>query len=146
MEEVIFERDEKGEILPTIQNFYKFCGQGRLMAVKCKKCNRILAPPRMLCPSCYSSDLRWIQLSGRGQLHTFSMINIAPKRFASQAPYTVGIVKLQEGISLPGRIMLDKPRDAQIGMDVIVDFEPAQMDGWPQLPRYFFRSVNKTSG
>jgi uncharacterized OB-fold protein len=139
MEEIGFDRDEKGEICPTIQNFYKFCGHGRLMAVKCTKCERLFVPPRIVCPDCYSSSFRWTELSGRGKLQTYSVVHIAPKKFNSQAPYTIGIVRLEEGVSLPGRISLDKGTEAKIGMDLTVDFENAQTEGWPQWPRYFFR-------
>ena len=141
MEEITFDRDDKGEIYPTIQNFYKFCGHGRLMAVKCSKCGRLLVPPRMLCPDCYSSNFQWIQLSGRGKLQTYSVVHIAPKAFASEAPYTIGIVRLDEGVSLPGRILLNKGQEVEVGMDLTVDFESAQTNGWPQWPRYVFKPL-----
>ncbi len=140
MEEIGFDRDEKGEICPTIQNFYKFCGHDRLMAVKCTKCERLFVPPRIVCPDCYSSSFRWTELSGRGKLQTYSVVHIAPKKFNSQVPYTIGIVRLEEGVSLPGRISLDEGMEAKIGMDLTVDFENTQTEGWPQWPRYFFRS------
>ena len=145
MEEITFDRDNEGEIIPTIQNFYKFCRHGKLMAVKCKKCEKLFVPPRVVCPNCYSSNLHWVQLSGKGKLRTYSVVHIAPKNFQSQAPYTIGIVKLEEGVSLPGRILLDKDEEATIGMDLIVDFEEAVPEGWPRLQRYFFRQAKKAS-
>lgn len=141
MEEIAFDRDDKGEIYPTIQNFYKFCGHGRLMGVKCNKCGRLLVPPRMLCPDCYSSSFQWIQLSGRGKLQTYSVVHIASKAFASQAPYTIGIVELEEGVNLPGRIFLNKGQEAEVGTALTVDFENVQTNGWPQWPRYFFKPL-----
>jgi uncharacterized OB-fold protein len=139
MEEIALDRDEQGEILPTIRNFYRFCGHGRLMALKCVECEKLLIPPRIICPKCYSSKFKWIQLSGKGKIHTFSYIHIAPKQFSSQAPYIIGIVKLEEGLTLSGRIMADKDTKIEIGMDLIVDFEDAPSVGWPQLPRYYFK-------
>jgi uncharacterized OB-fold protein len=145
MEEIIFDKDEKGEILPTIQNFYRFCGHGKLMAVRCSKCGKLLVPPRAFCPDCYCSSLRWVELRGRGKLQTFSVVHIAPKSFTVQAPYTIGIVKLEEGVSLPGRILLSKDEEPEIGMDLVVDFEEAPPEGWPRWQRYLFRSEKKSS-
>ncbi|MEM3005036.1 MAG: Zn-ribbon domain-containing OB-fold protein [Candidatus Bathyarchaeia archaeon] len=139
MEETVFERDNEGEIYPTIENFYKFCGQGRLMAVKCERCGRLFVPPRVLCSNCYSSDFKWLQLSGRGKLQTYSTVHIAPKAFSPEAPYVVGIVRLEEGVNLPGRVILDKGQETKVGMDLVVDFENPQTVGWPRWPRYLFR-------
>jgi uncharacterized OB-fold protein len=139
LEEITLDRDERGEILPTIQNFYRFCGHGRLMALKCIECKKLLIPPRIICPNCSSSRFKWIQLSGKGKLRTFSFIHIAPKQFSSQAPYIIGIVKLEEGLSLSGRIIVDKDVKLEIGMDLTVEFEDVVSTGWPQWPRYYFR-------
>ena len=46
-EEPDFVRDENGFIMPTVENFYKYCGERKLMGVKCKGCGRNpLAPSR----------------------------------------------------------------------------------------------------
>ncbi len=144
MEEVVFVRDEKGEVTPTIENFYKFCGIGKLMAVKCNKCGRLFVPPRVVCPDCYSSSFRWIELSGKGKLQSYSVVHIGPKKFASKTPYTIGIVKMEEGVSLPSLILSDKNGDIEIGIDLVVDFEAPQSDDWPKWPRYLFRPAKKT--
>ncbi len=54
-------------------------------------------------------------------------------------------MKLEEGVSLPGRILLDKDEEATIGMDLVVDFEEAVPEGWPRWQRYFFRRAKKAS-
>ena len=140
MEEITLDRTKEGEIRPTIQNFYRFCGHGRLMALKCIECEKLIIPPRIICPKCSSFKFKWIQLSGKGKLRTFSFIHIAPKQFSSQAPYIIGIVELEEGLSLSGRIMANKNEKIEIGMDLIAEFEDTQSEGWPQLPRYYFKS------
>ncbi|MEM2840116.1 MAG: Zn-ribbon domain-containing OB-fold protein [Candidatus Bathyarchaeia archaeon] len=143
MEEIAFLRDERGEIYPTIENFYKFCGMGKLMAVRCSRCGRLILPPRPTCPECYSTDLGWVQLSGRGRLETYSEVYVPPKNFASKSPYVIGIVRLVEGVALPGQIVVDRGEKAEVGMELSVDFESAPAEGWPQWPRYFFRPVDR---
>ncbi|MEM3745442.1 MAG: zinc ribbon domain-containing protein, partial [Candidatus Bathyarchaeia archaeon] len=55
----------------TVEQFYKFIGERKIMGVKCNKCGKILVPPRPLCPNCLSTNLSWIQLKGKGKLITY---------------------------------------------------------------------------
>jgi uncharacterized OB-fold protein len=124
---------------PTIESFYKFCGQGRLMGVKCGQCKRVTAPPRAVCPHCGSSDLAWSELQGKGRLLTYTVIHVSPAQFQAFAPYPVGIVELGEGVRLPGMIRNVKLENLKIGMELKADFETDIHKEWPQWPRYFFR-------
>jgi len=126
---------------PTIEQFYKYCSERKLMGVKCRKCRTILVPPRNVCPHCYSSGFDWIQLSGRGKLLTYTIIHAPPAQFQAMAPYAVGIVKLEEGVQLPGMIKSARLEDIKIGMDLVVDFETATPKVWPQWPRYYFKQL-----
>ncbi|RLF21109.1 MAG: hypothetical protein DRJ68_04270 [Thermoprotei archaeon] len=125
---------------PTVESFYKFVAEGKLMAVKCKKCGKIIAPPRPVCDGCLSRDLEWVQLKGEGELVTFTIIHVPPVQFASMAPYTVAVVKMDEGPKLPGIVKgVTQPDQLKIGMRMKVVFEPApQQQTWPQWPRYYF--------
>jgi hypothetical protein len=133
-----FVRNEKGDILPVIENFYRFCGQRKLMALRCSKCNAFVWPPRPICPKCFEDKFEWIQLEGRGKLLTYTVIHFPPTQFQALAPYAVGIVRLAEGPQLPGMIRNVKHDDLRIGMDLQVDFESGMQKEWPRWPRYFF--------
>ncbi|MEM2434527.1 MAG: Zn-ribbon domain-containing OB-fold protein [Candidatus Bathyarchaeia archaeon] len=123
----------------TIEQFYKFVSERKIMGVKCEKCEKIFVPPRPLCPNCLSTNLKWIQLKGRGKLLTYTVIHVAPERFQHLAPYALGIVELEEGVRLPGIIQGVKPEDIKIGMSLEVDFNTDVPSTWPQWPKYFFR-------
>jgi len=129
---------------PTIEAFYKFIAEGKLMGVKCKKCGNIMAPPRPVCDKCLARELEWVQLKGEGELVTFTIIHVPPVQFASMAPYTVAVVKLDEGPKLPGIVKgVTQPDQLKIGMRMKIVFEqaPAQQQGWPQWPRYYFEPL-----
>ena len=96
-----FVRDENGKIYPTIENFYRFCSERKLMGVKCKDCGTIIVPPRMNCSKCNSYNFDWIDLKGKGKLLTYSVVQIAPNNFQTIIPDIVGIVELQEVLNLP---------------------------------------------
>lgn len=134
-----FIRDEAGAILPTVENFYKFCAQRKLMGVKCKGCGALIWPPRGICPKCSSYAFEWKEFKGRGKLLTYTVIHFPPGQFQALAPYAVGIVKLEEGPQLPGMIRNVALDDLRIGMDLQVDFETSIPREWPRWPRYFFK-------
>ncbi len=134
-----FVRDEKGFILPTVENFYKFCAEKKLMGVKCKKCGAVIWPPRGICASCFSYTVEWIEFKGEGKLLTYTIIHFPPIQFQALAPYAVGIIKLEEGPQLPGMIKHVKLEELHIGMALRVDFETGVPKEWPRWPRYFFK-------
>jgi uncharacterized OB-fold protein len=141
-EEPGFVRDDNGFILPTVENFYKYCGQRKLMGVKCKGCGEVLWPPRGICPKCFSYKVEWTEFKGKGKLLTYTIIHFPPSQFVAFAPYAVGILKLEEGPQLPGMIKNLKLEDLRIGMNLEVDFEGSVPKEWPRWPRYFFKSVS----
>lgn len=133
-----FVRGKDGEILPVIENFYRYCGERKLMAVKCTSCKAIVWPPRGICPNCLHDKFEWQQLGGKGQLLTYTVIHFPPTQFEAIAPYAVGIVKLFEGPQLPGMIRNVKHQELKIGMPLQTDFESGVLKEWPRWPRYFF--------
>jgi len=123
----------------TIEQFYKFASERKLMAAKCKKCGTMLLPPRPMCTKCFSSDLEWVELENEGKLLTYTVIHVSPKQFESFVPYSVGIVELEDGLKLPGMIRGVEPEKISVGMDLKVDFDTTIPLEWPTWPRYFFK-------
>lgn len=124
----------------TIESFYAFIGEKRLMAAKCDNCENLLLPPRPMCTKCFSTNLKWVELKKSGKLLTYTVIHIPPPQFQSMAPYAVGIIKLEEGPHLPGIIQGIKPEEIKVGMDLKIDFDTTLPSEWPMWPRYFFRA------
>jgi len=130
----------KSETAPfTIEQFYKFIGEGKLMAAKCMRCGSKFIPPRQICTNCYSKDLTWVQPKNKGKLLTYTIIYVAPEQFQSIAPYAYGIIELEDGLRLPGIIKGVSHEMIRIGMELEVDFETTASTNWPQWTRYFFR-------
>jgi uncharacterized OB-fold protein len=124
----------------TIEQFYKFMSEGKLMAGKCQKCGKLFLPPRPLCNQCYSQDFTWTEISGKGKLLTYTVIHIAPPQFQALAPYSVGIVQLENGLKLPGMISGVAEAELKVGMELKLDFKACNTGAsWPQWQRYCFR-------
>ena len=124
----------------TVEQFYKFLAQGKLMAGKCVKCGKIHLPPRPLCDNCYSKLFEWMQVNGKGKLVTYTVINVAPAQFQALAPYAVGIVEFENSLRIPGMIQGVTQQELRIGMELTLDFGTcSNSQQWPQWQRYCFR-------
>lgn len=80
-----------------------------------------------------------MELEGKGELSSYTVIHISSEQFQSETPYTIGIVKLKEGLNLPGIIRDVNPKKIMIGMNLLVDFDTSILPQWPQWSRYFFK-------
>ncbi len=126
----------------TIEQFYKFLDQQKLMAGRCLKCGKIHLPPRPLCDNCFSQEFEWVNISGIGKLLTYTVISIAPQQFQDLTPYAVGIVQLEHSLKIPGMINNVKQEQLKIGMELALDFGSCSTtQAWPQWQRYCFKPV-----
>jgi uncharacterized OB-fold protein len=124
----------------TIDQFYKYLAQGKLMAGKCMHCGKIHLPPRPLCDRCFHQEFTWLEIAGKGKLVTYTIIHVAPEQFQAMAPYAVGIVQLENGLKLPG--MITSATQLRVGMELTIDFATCTAtQPWPQWPRYCFKPL-----
>ncbi|MEM7819505.1 MAG: Zn-ribbon domain-containing OB-fold protein [Candidatus Aenigmatarchaeota archaeon] len=76
----------------------------KLIGSKCKNCSIIHFPPRNICPEC-NNETEKHGLSGFGKVFSFTRIYTSPSGFEKQTPYTIGIIKLDEGPLITGEII-----------------------------------------
>jgi uncharacterized OB-fold protein len=103
-----------------VDAFADYLQKGKLMGTQCKKCGELYFPPRADCLNCLSDNVKWIEYSGKGTLHTFTKITAAPKGFNDIAPYVIGVVDLKEGGRLLAWIKDIPDNKIKIGMPVKV--------------------------
>ena len=53
--------------------------KNKLLGLRCNKCSKYTCPPKMTCQECGSPDLEIIQLSGKGEIRTFTQTFVAPQ-------------------------------------------------------------------
>ncbi|MGQ0626255.1 MAG: Zn-ribbon domain-containing OB-fold protein [Sporichthyaceae bacterium] len=91
--------------LELTEPFAAALADGKLVVQKCNACGELIMYPKYRCPRCFSGDLGWQQVCGAGQLQTFTILRYGPpSSFAVEAPYCIGIVKLDEGPQLMCRL------------------------------------------
>ncbi|MBI2856873.1 MAG: Zn-ribbon domain-containing OB-fold protein [Chloroflexi bacterium] len=94
----------------TAASFYKFLGEKKLMASRCRRCGALSLPPRPLCSACRQQDMEWLELSGKGKLAAYTCICVAPTAMVNQGygknkPYCSGVVETAEGPKISALIL-----------------------------------------
>ncbi len=102
-----------------IGKFVDYLKQGKIMAVKCRKCGRKYFPPRPECPECLTEEMEWIELKGKGELITFTELHFAPEGFTEDLPYFLAVAELEDNVKVFARLSKQiKPEEVKIGMPV----------------------------
>lgn len=76
----------------------------RLAMMKCVGCGRIDATTRSICSACLGNAFENVEVEGAGTLMSWTTIHRAPTRFRDDAPYQVGVVDLDSGQRVTGRL------------------------------------------
>jgi uncharacterized OB-fold protein len=106
----------------TLKHFFEEVRAGRLSGIRCGKCGELAIPPKEFCPACQGRDWAPVPLAGGGSITSFTVIRVAPRGRGAEAPYAVAVVRLNEGVSLLGRIV-DIPFES-LRADLAVRFRP----------------------
>jgi uncharacterized OB-fold protein len=97
---------------PIRDEFRDGLSRGDLLVQQCNDCRKLNMYPRHACPHCQSLSLGWRKASGRGVLHSFTVLLAgAPEGFAQDLPYAVGVIKLTEGVQMLARLRPDADGD-----------------------------------
>jgi 3-oxo-4,17-pregnadiene-20-carboxyl-CoA hydratase alpha subunit len=86
---------------------------------RCFECSKLRHPPRPMCDGCGSQKWDSIKASGRGVVHTFTVIH-HPQFPGYDYPIVSIIVDLEEGERMASSLVECKPEDCRIGMPVEV--------------------------
>ena len=120
-----------GEVLvpqPTgdTREFWEGCKEKRLRFQQCVACGHVRWPPSNLCPVCHSFETKWIEASGKGKIHTFTVYHMAfHPAWKDKTPYITAVVELKEGPKLLTNIVDADPSQLTCDMPVEVVWEGA---------------------
>jgi uncharacterized OB-fold protein len=98
--------------------FWQGLKEGKIYATKCQKCRKLHFPPVADCGDCGSSNLKWIELDGAGEIETFTQVVVKPASFSKEADYIVAIARLKEGVRALAWLVGVKREDVKVGMKV----------------------------
>ncbi len=129
----------KGKPLPRVTEvtrpYWDAARAGRFVIQRCGRCRRFVHYPRPWCPHCWSTELDWVEASGRGEVVTYTAVHQAPSpAFAVGAPYVLAVVRLAEGPQMMANVVHIQPREMRVGLPVRVTFE--EREGGFRVPQF----------
>jgi hypothetical protein len=100
-----------------------------LVGEVCPHCDAKLFPPRDICPQCGNEARQPYQFSGRGEVFSYTTIYEPPAGFEEYTPYTVALVKLEEGPMVTAQLTDLGEKPVEIGMPVEMVTRKLRTDG-----------------
>ncbi len=100
-----------------------------LVGEVCPHCDAKIFPPRDICPDCGQDAKTLFQFSGRGEVFSYTTVHDAPAGHEANAPYTVALVKLEEGPMLTAQLTDLGEQPVEIGMPVEMVTRRLREDG-----------------
>jgi uncharacterized OB-fold protein len=111
--------------------FWQGAREHKLMMQRCKSCSNLIFYPREQCPVCFSQDLDWQEVSGRGRVYAYTNVfQPAHPAFNDEEPHCFAIVQLEEGanVRIPTNIVGIAPDEVRVDMPVVVEFDDVSPD------------------
>jgi uncharacterized protein len=102
--------------------YWEAARDGLLVAQRCGSCGKLRHPPRTACPACQSLDIEVVQLSGDGEVYSYSLL-WHPRSPRFSYPVIAILVDLAEGIRVVSNLVGAEPADVRVGLPVTVEFE-----------------------
>ncbi|MDI6855774.1 MAG: Zn-ribbon domain-containing OB-fold protein [Candidatus Thermoplasmatota archaeon] len=127
---MVFEKFGRLSFVPftKVSEFVEHLKNGKLKATKCKKCSSVYFPPKADCFKCMSTEMEWIELSGKCTLLTYTTVHVAPAGFENFVPYTIAVAELEEGGKLLAWLGGIKEENLEIGMKLRIVVEQLPED------------------
>ena len=85
---------------------------------RCRECGR-LSVNASACRFCGAEGGEAVDLSGRARLLSWTVIRVAPARYAAEVPYAVGLLQLEEGARATARVAGD-PENLSAGQPMML--------------------------
>jgi uncharacterized protein len=109
--------------------YWSAAKSGALQLPRCGSCRRVHWYPRVRCPHCGSADIAWITASGRGTVHTYTVVRQSGDAyFKTKVPYVLAMIDLEEGVRVMSNIVGCEVGAVAVGSPVRAVFED---DGIP---------------
>lgn len=109
---------------PDTAPYWAGMREHRLLVQRCSGCQKLRHYPRPLCDHCYSFDHEWVELSGRGRVHSWTVSHHPfHPGFKRETPYTTVTIDLEEGVRLHAPLVGADGVNVHVGMRVLVDYQ-----------------------
>jgi hypothetical protein len=125
----------------AIGRYLESLKEGRILGVRCERCDRTVVPPRAFCEQCFGPMDRFVPLPDTGTVNTFSLCYVTwdVRRIAvPQLPAVVDIDGTSPRVGILHLLGEVAPQAVRVGMRVQAVWKPAaERQGAVTDIRYF---------
>ncbi len=99
--------------------FLRGMAEGRIMGQRCPQCGKVYIPPRGSCSVCAVATEEEVELSNKGTVTTFCIVNIPSQGLSVPVPYVCADIML-DGADVPFMHIIQEcpTEDVRMGMRV----------------------------
>ena len=95
----------------------------------CPHCEEKIFPPRDVCPNCAQEAKTPYVFSGKGEVFSYTTVYDPPEGYEGNAPYTVALIKLEEGPLITAQLTDVDNGKVEIGVPVEMVTRKLREDG-----------------
>ncbi len=119
----------------TTLPWWEAAAEHRLVVQRCTSCGRTRLPPAPVCAACRSAEADWQEVSGRGQVYTYTVVH-RPISAGQALPFVVAVIALEDsgGLRLLSNLVGVDPERVEIGLPVELVWEDMGED--LAIPRF----------
>lgn len=99
--------------------FWEGLKEGRILLQHCSDCSGWTFYPRSHCSHCLSANVQFREVSGKGQLYTYTVARIPTlPEFAGPEPQIMAVVELDEGVRVNTTLVGVNEENLEVGLRV----------------------------
>jgi len=131
----------------AIGRFLDGLSRGRLWGRACRRCERVLVPPRMFCERCFRPTDAWVPVPDTGVVETFSICHVRWDMEPLERPEIPAVIRVDGSdgglLHLLGEV---EPDEVRIGMAVEAVWRPVEERSGSILDIAHFRPRTGSGG
>ncbi len=115
--------------------WWEAAAEHRLVVQRCTGCAHTRLPPAPVCPQCRSEDSDWQEVSGLGEVYTYTVVH-RPIAADQELPFVIAVIALEDagGVRMISNLVSVAPEEVRIGMPVELVWE--DMSEELAIPRF----------
>ncbi|MBW2287578.1 MAG: Zn-ribbon domain-containing OB-fold protein [Deltaproteobacteria bacterium] len=115
--------------------WWEAAAEHRLVVQRCTSCEHTRLPPAPVCPQCRSEDSDWKEVSGRGEVYTYTIVHrtiVADQ----ELPFFIAVIALEGagGVRMISNLVDVNSDQIEIGLPVEIVWEDMSAD--LAIPRF----------
>lgn len=115
--------------------WWQAAAEHRLVVQRCTACGHTRLPPAPVCSECRSADAEWQEVSGRGEVYTYTIVH-RPIAADQPLPTVIAVIALEGagGVRMISNLVGADLGEIRIGMPVELVWEDMSSD--LAIPRF----------